>query len=132
MMQLSKVQNHFNRYLQIGGFPELDLADNDIMARQIMREDVGDKVLKRDLPSLYNHIRDELVLFCEVEVHAIRDDRAFAAFKVPFKNRGDSECHAIMVECWPGRYGNDLTIDQLFLHFFLICQIILHGWCSFL
>ena len=54
MMQLSKVQNHFNRYLQVGGFPELALADNDIMAQQVMREDVVDKVLKRDLPSLYN------------------------------------------------------------------------------
>ena len=54
MMQLSKVQNHFMRYLQVGGFPELALADNDLMAQQIMREDVVDKVLKRDLPSLYN------------------------------------------------------------------------------
>lgn len=54
MLQLSKVQNHFIRYLQVGGFPELALADNDIMAQQIMREDVVDKVLKRDLPSLYN------------------------------------------------------------------------------
>jgi len=54
MLQLSKVQNHFNRYLQVGGFPELALADNDIMAQQVMREDVVDKVLKRDLPSLYN------------------------------------------------------------------------------
>lgn len=54
MLQLSKVQNHFNRYLLVGGFPELALADNDIYAQQIMREDVVDKVLKRDLPSLYN------------------------------------------------------------------------------
>lgn len=54
MLQLSKVQNHFIRYLQVGGFPELALADNDIMAQQIMREDVVDKVLKRDLPSIYN------------------------------------------------------------------------------
>ena len=53
MLQLSKVQNHFMRYLQVGGFPELALADNDMMAQQIMREDVVDKVLKRDLPSLY-------------------------------------------------------------------------------
>lgn len=53
MMQLSKVQNHFMRYLQVGGFPELALADNDILAQQIMRDDVVDKVLKRDLPSLY-------------------------------------------------------------------------------
>ena len=54
MMQLSKVQKHFNRYLQVGGFPELALADNDMLAQQVMREDVVDKVLKRDLPSLYN------------------------------------------------------------------------------
>ena len=54
MLQLSKIQNHFMRYLQVGGFPELALANNDLMAQQIMREDVVDKVLKRDLPSLYN------------------------------------------------------------------------------
>lgn len=54
MLQLSKIQNHFMRYLQVGGFPELALADNDLMAQQIMREDVVDKVLKRDLPSLYS------------------------------------------------------------------------------
>ena len=54
MLRLQAVQNHFNRYLRVGGFPELALAENDIMAQQIMREDVVDKVLKRDLPSLYN------------------------------------------------------------------------------
>lgn len=27
MLQLSKVQNHFMRYLQVGGFPELALAE---------------------------------------------------------------------------------------------------------
>jgi predicted AAA+ superfamily ATPase len=53
MLQLSKVYNYFSRYLQVGGFPELALADNDLMAQQILREDVVDKVLKRDLPSLY-------------------------------------------------------------------------------
>ena len=46
-------QNYFIRYLQVGGFPELALADNDILAQQIMRDDVVDKVLKRDLPSIY-------------------------------------------------------------------------------
>lgn len=54
MMKLSAVQNHFNRYLQVGGFPELALASRDLMAQQIMWEDVVDKVLKRDLPSLYS------------------------------------------------------------------------------
>ena len=53
MVKLSDVQNHFSRYLTVGGFPELALAQNDLMAQQTMREDVVDKVLKRDLPSLY-------------------------------------------------------------------------------
>ena len=54
MLKLSATQNHFTRYLQVGGFPELALASNDRLAQQIMREDVVDKVLKRDLPALYN------------------------------------------------------------------------------
>lgn len=54
MIQLEHLQNHFNRYLQVGGFPELALSKNDLMAEQTMREDVVDKVLKRDLPALYN------------------------------------------------------------------------------
>lgn len=54
MMKLSDIQKHFTRYLTIGGFPELALSDDEILAAQIMREDVIDKVLKRDLPSLYN------------------------------------------------------------------------------
>jgi len=54
MVQLLKVQNYFNRYLLIGGFPELALSENDIVAHQIMREDVVDIVLKCDLPALYN------------------------------------------------------------------------------
>lgn len=54
MLKLSDIQKHFNRYLRVGGFPELALANDDIFAEQVMREDVVDKVLKRDLPSLYN------------------------------------------------------------------------------
>ena len=54
MLKLAVLQNHFIRYLKVGGFPELALASNDLMAQQIMREDVVDKVLKRDLPALYN------------------------------------------------------------------------------
>ena len=61
MMKLAPLQNHFNRYLTVGGFPELALASNDVMARQIMREDVVDKALKRDLPALYS-IRSPLEL----------------------------------------------------------------------
>jgi len=53
MLKLDGLQLHLNRYLQIGGFPELAVADNDIQAQQILREDVVDKVLKRDLPAIY-------------------------------------------------------------------------------
>lgn len=53
MSKIAAVQNHFIRYLQVGGFPELALAKNDLLAEQVMREDVVDKVLKSDLPALY-------------------------------------------------------------------------------
>ncbi len=53
MSKIAAVQNHFIRYLQVGGFPELALAKNDLLAEQVMREDVVDKVLKCDLPALY-------------------------------------------------------------------------------
>lgn len=61
MMKLSGLQNHLTRYMMLGGFPELALAKSDVLAQQILREDVVDKVLKRDLPSLYG-IRNPLEL----------------------------------------------------------------------
>ncbi len=61
MSKLKNFEFHFNRYLEIGGFPELVLSENDILAKQVLREDVVDKVLKRDLPSLYN-IRNSIEL----------------------------------------------------------------------
>lgn len=54
MEQLSGLQKHLHRYYQVGGFPELALSKDDFLAQSIMREDVVDKVLKRDIPSLYN------------------------------------------------------------------------------
>lgn len=54
MTQLSGLQKHLNRYLTVGGFPELALAKDDFFAQSIMREDVVDKVLKRDIPALYS------------------------------------------------------------------------------
>jgi predicted AAA+ superfamily ATPase len=54
MNRMSVLQKHFHRYLTVGGFPELALAKDDFFAQSIMREDVVDKVLKRDIPSLYN------------------------------------------------------------------------------
>lgn len=53
-LKLSGLQKHFHRYLLVGGFPELVLSSDDYLAQQVMRDDVVDKVLKRDIPSLFN------------------------------------------------------------------------------
>lgn len=55
------LRNHFNRYLTIGGFPELVLANDDLYAQRMLREDVVDKVIKRDVLSLFN-IRNPLLI----------------------------------------------------------------------
>lgn len=52
--RLSPLQRYFNRYLTVGGFPELALSRDDFFAQRVMRDDVVDKVLKRDIPALYN------------------------------------------------------------------------------
>lgn len=52
--RLSPLQRHFNRYLTVGGFPELALSNDELFAQRVMRDDVVDKVLKRDIPALYN------------------------------------------------------------------------------
>lgn len=55
------LEGHFNRYLMIGGFPGLILSDDDVYAQRMLREDVVDKVIKRDVLSLFN-IRSPLLL----------------------------------------------------------------------
>ena len=54
MNRFTPLQQHFNRYLTIGGFPELVLADDDAYAQRMLREDVVDKVIKRDVLTLFN------------------------------------------------------------------------------
>ena len=61
MNAFTPLQNHFNRYLMIGGFPELVLSDDDAYAQKMLREDVVDKVIKRDVLSLFN-IRSPLLM----------------------------------------------------------------------
>ena len=51
--KLSGLQVPFIRYLQVGGFPELALSADDLYAQRVLREDIVDKALKRDLPSIY-------------------------------------------------------------------------------
>lgn len=50
---LEPMKKYFNRYLTIGGFPEFALSEDDKMAQRILREDIVDKVLKRDMPELF-------------------------------------------------------------------------------
>lgn len=59
--RFSPLLNHFNRYLMIGGFPELVLSDDDLYAQRMLREDVVDKVIKRDVLTLFN-IRSPLLM----------------------------------------------------------------------
>ncbi|HHW14050.1 MAG TPA: ATP-binding protein [Firmicutes bacterium] len=51
--RLSPLQRAFNRYLLLGGFPEIALADDLAFGQRLMREDIVDKVLKRDLTALF-------------------------------------------------------------------------------
>lgn len=54
MNKLSSLQQHFNRYLTVGGFPELALSSDDDFSQRMLREDVVDKVIKRDILTLFN------------------------------------------------------------------------------
>jgi predicted AAA+ superfamily ATPase len=59
--RFAPLQQHFNRYLIIGGFPELVLSDDDAYAQRMLREDVVDKVIKRDVLTLFN-VRNPLLM----------------------------------------------------------------------
>lgn len=61
MDKFAPLEGHFNRYLMIGGFPELVLSDDDIYAQRMLREDVVDKVIKRDVLTLWG-IRSPLLM----------------------------------------------------------------------
>jgi hypothetical protein len=53
LISLRNLQKHLQRYLLVGGFPEIALADDIPYAQRIMREDIVDKVLKRDMTALF-------------------------------------------------------------------------------
>jgi predicted AAA+ superfamily ATPase len=61
MDRFAPLEVHFNRYLMIGAFPELVLSDDDMYAQRMLREDVVDKVIKRDVLTLFN-IRSPLLM----------------------------------------------------------------------
>ncbi len=61
MVGCEELQKHFMRYVLIGGFPELILSEDNSFAQRLLRDDVLDKVLKRDVLTLFN-IRNPLLL----------------------------------------------------------------------
>lgn len=44
---------HFHDYLVRGGFPQTALVDNVLQAQRLLREDIIDKVLKRDMTAIF-------------------------------------------------------------------------------
>ncbi len=74
--QLRKLQKYFNEYLKVGGFPEMAAESNEFLAKQMIREDVINKVINSDLPQLYEirNIRDLERVFryiCDVSSNII-------------------------------------------------------------
>ena len=51
--QAKQLVAHFHEYLLRGGFPEPALADDLSRCQRLLREDIVDKVLKRDMTALY-------------------------------------------------------------------------------
>ncbi len=72
MFILSGLQKHFHRYLLVGGFPELALSDDTAFAQRVLREDVADKVLKRDLTALFGtrNVNDLEKIFLYLCLHS--------------------------------------------------------------
>src|SRR5690606_19562850 len=51
--QSSTLVGHFHEYLQRGGFPQCAKAPSVTWAQKLLREDIVDKVLKRDMTALF-------------------------------------------------------------------------------
>ncbi|MDR3673600.1 MAG: ATP-binding protein [Holophaga sp.] len=49
----ASIIGHFHDYLLRGGFPQCALMDSLTMAQKLLREDIVDKVLKRDMTALF-------------------------------------------------------------------------------
>ncbi len=61
MRRLGDMQAVWKQYIERGGFPELLSVSSLHQAQILLREDVADKVLKRDVPSLFD-VRNSLQL----------------------------------------------------------------------
>lgn len=54
LTKLAGLEPHFHRYLLSGGFPETAQMEDLSLAQRLLRDDVVDRVLKRDMTALYN------------------------------------------------------------------------------
>mgnify|MGYP002396016361 CR=1 FL=1 len=52
--KLAHLEPHFHRYLLVGGFPETARMEDLSLAQRLLRDDVVDRVLKRDMTALFN------------------------------------------------------------------------------
>jgi hypothetical protein len=61
----------FQRYLLVGGFPETALQPDTALAQRLLREDVVDRVLKRDMTALFGvrNVQDLERLFIYLCLH---------------------------------------------------------------
>lgn len=54
LARLATLESHFHRYLLSGGFPQTAQMEDLSLAQRLLRDDVVDRVLKRDMTALYN------------------------------------------------------------------------------
>ena len=70
--QMRPLQPLFQRYLLVGGFPETALQKNIDLCQRLLREDVVERVLKRDMTALFGvrNINDLEKLFIYLCLHS--------------------------------------------------------------
>lgn len=66
------VKEYFHKYLLVGGFPELVKMENIDDAQRLLREDVVEKVLKRDMTTSFGvrHVAEIEKLFIYLCIHS--------------------------------------------------------------
>lgn len=72
MRTLYPLQTYFHQYLLVGGFPEIAKSNDVTFGQRVLREDVVDKVLKRDMTVLYNvrNVDDLEKIFLYLCIHS--------------------------------------------------------------
>ncbi|WP_045219162.1 ATP-binding protein [Desulfonatronum thioautotrophicum] len=70
-LKMRPLQPLFNRYLLVGGFPETARQDDIALCQRLLREDVVERVLKRDMTALFGvrNINDLEKLFIYLCLH---------------------------------------------------------------